>query len=151
MLVLSGPDSRCTSKKFSCFNHWYSGEVSHFDCRNIGSIAEMRSNSTRGKIWVFRGIFPADFDCYSLGFLVVFQWIFKVEKEKLAAILCARLRENQWFTKKKWGHCPRPAMQWRSHKGASPLDPRRPPQIDILWWKNHVLGKFVVYDFSKRR
>ena len=42
--------------------------------------------------------FSADFGCFLVGFLVVFQRIFRAEKEKVAAILCARLCENQIFT-----------------------------------------------------
>ena len=70
----------------------------------------------------------------------------------MAAILCARLRENQIFTKKEKRALPstRPAVA--SHKGASPLDPRRPPQIDVLNEENFVcLGKLLFYGYLQKK
>ena len=56
--------------------------------------------------------FSANFDGIQWDFQQFFSEISGLNSEKVAAILCARLCEN--------------------HKGGSPLDPRRPPQIYIL-------------------
>ena len=86
--------------------------------------------------------FPVDFDCFFEGFSPIFQWIFRVEKEKVAAILCTRLRENHNIYKKKMMVLPstRPAVEQGSHKGASPLDPHHPLQTDVLEKENPMFG-----------
>ena len=97
------------------------------------------------EFWLFFGEIFSSFYSEFLG----------LKRRKEAAILCAKLRENPTIykqTNKKRGRCPRPTLQWRSHKGASPLDPCRPPQIDVLNEENFVcLGKLLFYNFSRRR
>ena len=65
---------------------------------NIGMLVGMRPDPVQGNFEFFKWDFLANFRCFSVGFSAVFQWIFRAEKEKVAAILCTRLHENHRFT-----------------------------------------------------
>ena len=56
-----------------------SGEASGLDFRNVRLIDEMRVDSAEEIFEFFKWDFPTDFDCFSGGFLAVFQWIFRAE------------------------------------------------------------------------
>ena len=65
----------------------------------------------------------ADFNCFEKDFSAVFQWNFRAENEKRGSDLMRQIA--------------------RSHKGASPLDPRRPPETVALERRRlYVLGQF---------
>ena len=67
-----------------------SEEASCFDCRNVGLLVGMRPDSVQGNLEFFQWDSPTDFDYFSVGFSAIFQWIFRAEKDKVAAILRAR-------------------------------------------------------------
>ena len=60
----------------------HSEGASYVDRRNIGLLVGMRPDSVQGNFELFQWDFLADFDCFSVGFSAVSQWIFKAKKEK---------------------------------------------------------------------
>ena len=51
-------------------------DVSCLGIRNGRRKPKMRVDSAQGNFEFFKWDFPADFDCFSVGFSAVFQWIF---------------------------------------------------------------------------
>ena len=74
-----------------------------------------------------------------------FSGIAGARKMKNGSELCARLCENGRFTKKNEGTAlDLPCNGMGSHKGESPLDPRRPPKTIVLCEKKILCFDKVV-------
>ena len=54
----------------------YSGGISGFDRQNAGWIVEREPILCRENFEIFKWDFPTYFDCFSVGFSAIFQWIF---------------------------------------------------------------------------
>ena len=87
---------------------------------------------------------------FLVGFFSGFQQLLSgftgPKRRKMEAILCARLSENQIFTKKMRAlPSTQPIVAHGSHKGEIPLDPCRPPGTVVLQGRKFcVLGKIVI-------
>ena len=113
-----------------------SGEVSGLDRWNVGLIDEMRANSA-GKIWVFQVGFLSKFRLFFSrifrGFSMDFQgWEGKSDSDLMRQIAWKPMiyKKNKKMRVLPSTH---PAVAQGSHKGASPLDPRRPLRQLFLW------------------
>ena len=108
----------------------------------------------KGKFWVFPWDFSADFDCFKRDFSAVFQWNFRAENkrkwQRANAPDCAKFNNLQQKTRVL--PSTRPAVAQGSHKGASPLDPCRPPQTVTPWGRKFYVEQICNFMIiSKRR
>ena len=69
-------------------------EASCLDCRNVKMLVGMRPDPVQGNFEFFKWDFLVNFNCFLVGFLVFFQWIFRAEKERSSNDLMCQIMQK---------------------------------------------------------